>query len=198
MKRCSKCGEVKPCTEFYKRKDSRDGLEGRCKLCANKDKKSTPEKNRERSRKYYHSHKELCNRKTRDWKDRNREKYLSNLREYRRGHPQEYNPEKGRIATIRSHGISPSYFENLRTAQSNECAICHKKEKLVIDHDHKTGKVRGLLCRNCNLAIGYLEDDPILSICVSKYLMDTQSRGIPYSELSIYSEYCNALEVLHA
>lgn len=48
-------------------------------------------------------------------------------------------------------------------AQEEKCAICKtappKRKRLVIDHDHTSGKVRGLLCQNCNLALGALKDD---------------------------------------
>lgn len=55
--------------------------------------------------------------------------------------------------------------------QHNKCAICGNKEtkklhgkvvSLAVDHCHKTGKVRGLLCQNCNHGIGMLKDDPKL------------------------------------
>lgn len=44
--------------------------------------------------------------------------------------------------------------------QGNRCAICNEastKRAMSIDHDHKTGKVRGLLCDSCNLSLGHLE-----------------------------------------
>lgn len=64
---------------------------------------------------------------------------------------------------IRTYGISLKRYEELFKAQFGTCAICHNpptKEKpfLVVDHDHKTGKVRGLLCNKCNVAIGLLQD----------------------------------------
>jgi hypothetical protein len=40
-----------------------------------------------------------------------------------------------------------------------ECPICKKEKKLVLDHDHKTGKIRGWLCNNCNNVIGQANDD---------------------------------------
>ena len=55
----------------------------------------------------------------------------------------------------------------LSKLQGDKCAICKKLNthathgKLVIDHDHKTNKVRGLLCSNCNCALGYFKDDPV-------------------------------------
>ena len=42
-------------------------------------------------------------------------------------------------------------------AQGGECLICHKKDKLVVDHEHSSGVVRGLICQSCNLSVAYLE-----------------------------------------
>ena len=40
------------------------------------------------------------------------------------------------------------------------CQICRERKDLVVDHDHKTGKIRGLICRRCNSALGYWKDSP--------------------------------------
>lgn len=68
----------------------------------------------------------------------------------------------------RRYGLSKEAFSELIAKQGLQCAICGvtpeevalgKHKKLCIDHDHTTGLVRGLLCSNCNTAIGMLKDD---------------------------------------
>lgn len=50
----------------------------------------------------------------------------------------------------------------MKNSQGGVCAICEcpDKKRLSVDHDHQTGKIRGLLCANCNLALGNFKDDP--------------------------------------
>jgi hypothetical protein len=71
--------------------------------------------------------------------------------------------EEQRISRIRMYGISVSEYESMLEQQGGGCYICGKKPEdkraLDIDHDHKTGKVRGLLCSNHNRGIGLLNDD---------------------------------------
>jgi Autographiviridae endonuclease VII len=69
-------------------------------------------------------------------------------------------------AIRRKFGIEPEQYDAMLAAQGGHCAICPATEPggrdrfFHIDHDHKTGKVRGLLCRNHNLMLGYASDDP--------------------------------------
>ena len=61
-----------------------------------------------------------------------------------------------------TYGLKPEEYEQMVTSQKNLCAICGTKEEgnvLCIDHDHTTGKVRGLLCTNCNIGLGNLKDN---------------------------------------
>ena len=66
---------------------------------------------------------------------------------------------------VGKYGISPSEARALAIGQDYRCAICGKSEEengrnLAIDHDHKTGKIRGLLCTTCNIGLACLEIDP--------------------------------------
>lgn len=50
------------------------------------------------------------------------------------------------------------------------CQMCHTDIKLVVDHCHDTGRVRGILCHWCNIAIGHLKDNPELALRAYYYL----------------------------
>lgn len=66
--------------------------------------------------------------------------------------------------------------------QDNKCAICGQEEtaknngidvnKLAVDHDHVTGRVRGLLCKACNNGLGHFQDDPELLEAAIRYLKE--------------------------
>lgn len=64
----------------------------------------------------------------------------------------------------RKYGLTPEQYEKILKDQNHECGICNRKEtcsrefKFRVDHCHKTGKVRGLLCHKCNAGIGMLGD----------------------------------------
>ncbi len=72
------------------------------------------------------------------------------------------------------YGITPLEYDALHTKQEGLCALCNKpesivnrtgrhKSRLAVDHCHKTGKVRGLLCFRCNTAIGQIEKENLVS-----------------------------------
>lgn len=76
----------------------------------------------------------------------------------------ERHPEKRKLYTrnsrIRAYGIEPEVYYKMLEKQGHKCAICKADpghRVLSIDHDHKTLKVRGLLCDGCNLSLGHLE-----------------------------------------
>jgi hypothetical protein len=55
-------------------------------------------------------------------------------------------------------------------ASVTQCVICGTEEKLVVDHDHKTGEIRGMLCNHCNRGLGHFKDDPMLLEFAAQYL----------------------------
>ena len=65
--------------------------------------------------------------------------------------------------------ISDGALADLK-ATTCECVICGSQEPLVVDHDHKTGKVRGMLCNHCNRGLGHFRDSPMLLEFAAQYL----------------------------
>lgn len=87
----------------------------------------------------------------------------------------------GRAAQMKHRfGITLEDYAAMHDQQNGRCAICRKPETakkggkvymLCIDHCHKTGEIRGLLCRKCNSGIGLLKDDPKLIQSALDYLL---------------------------
>ena len=75
---------------------------------------------------------------------------------------------------LRKYGLTATAFENLLTCQGGACAVCGTKDWGVrgpqVDHNHLTAAVRGILCTNCNLAIGHLQDSPKIAQAMVDYL----------------------------
>ena len=76
---------------------------------------------------------------------------------------------------MRKYGISLEDYNQMFSMQQGCCAICgvHQSEqehRLHVDHDHATGRVRGLLCNNCNRGIGHLKDSPDILHSAIAYL----------------------------
>jgi len=67
-----------------------------------------------------------------------------------------------RLQLRRKYGISLEDFDRLLAEQLGACAVCGRipNETLCVDHSHRTGKVRGLLCRRCNAGLGCYDDQP--------------------------------------
>lgn len=70
----------------------------------------------------------------------------------------------------RSYGMTEAQRDEMIAAQGGLCCICLKAPAVHVDHCHKTGRVRGVLCFNCNTAIGKLGDDPDAARRVVSYL----------------------------
>lgn len=95
------------------------------------------------------------------------------------------NPEKVKAANRNKHlikkfGITLDEYHVIAKKQKNICKICGKKETvksrkinvnyLAVDHDHKTGKIRGLLCFKCNTTIAHIEGNKGIIEAISRYI----------------------------
>ena len=132
---CTKCNIEYPATyEFFHK--NRDTLRADCKSC-----------NNERARKYTNSL---------DVKEKKR-RYDKNRRQNYDYKNRERNRQLNKL------GFTLELFNQMLEAQGNVCALCGTddpgagRNTFNADHDHNTGKARGLLCMSCNLAIGYIE-----------------------------------------
>ncbi len=122
---------------------------------------------KEYEKEYYEKNKERIKARVRA----HRYKYIEKHREQQRRYRKE-NPDKVRDSKMKSfYGIGLDRYNELVLEQNNKCAICRNEEtikdnrtglikKLSVDHCHDTGIIRGLLCNNCNRAMGLFRDDP--------------------------------------
>jgi len=91
-----------------------------------------------------------------------RRRHLDKLQSLRR-------PDDAR--RFREYGLSVTAYNHLLAQQNGVCAICREPDReLCVDHDHKTGRVRSLLCGGCNSAIGFLRESPLLARAAANYL----------------------------
>ncbi len=101
--------------------------------------------------------------------------YQKSRKNYREGYR-----KKNLNKSLRRTGITEDRYRELLTLQGGVCAICkgdpNGKGRLAIDHDHKTGEARGLLCSNCNPGLGFFKDDPLLLAQAIRYLATTSAK----------------------
>lgn len=94
---------------------------------------------------------------------------------------------KGRLTELKAHrrrryGLTNVQYENFLSQQQNQCSICsillNNSTKLTtphVDHDHKTGIVRGILCDSCNRMLGCARDNSNILLKAVSYLKNSQS-----------------------
>lgn len=86
------------------------------------------------------------------------------LKEYDRKYHNEHYIKGAHVAKqrMKNFGITQEEYNKMLESQNGVCAVCgglNKGKGLCVDHDHRTGKIRGLLCHKCNLALGMAEDN---------------------------------------
>ena len=98
-------------------------------------------------------------------------KMKADAKEWQKSHPR-----KRKAQRIKKFGITLEEFDKMLKLQDGKCAICGYSDMSdpnffpVIDHDHATKTVRGLLCMQCNMGIGKFMDDPRVLRSAAKYL----------------------------
>ena len=135
-KTCSSCKRNLPVACFNREVDTTAKVHGwryrsRCRECNKAD-----------CRRYGTTNRDRRNARLRAWRKKNPEKAKEN-------------DTRGRLR--KSYGLTADQVELMRRSQDGKCAICRKNTKLFIDHCHRTGKIRELLCNRCNLILGIIE-----------------------------------------
>jgi len=144
MKRCIRCKLEKEYLAFPKSRSRKDGHYPYCRKC--------------NSERYAIA------------SAANPGKYAAQSKQYRKEHP-----EAMLKADLKRHfGITVEEYKQMIVKQNGLCAICNQPEKngnrISLDHDHKTGKNRELLCNNCNMGIGRLKESEEILLSAISYL----------------------------
>jgi hypothetical protein len=154
MKTCTKCKIPKP-ENCFSKGSCKDGLSSYCKVC-----------DAAAAKKYRTEHPEM------------REKARLKAVEYRKTARGIANTKRNRLKC--RYNITVEEYDHMFEQQGGLCAICGKPETakhqsgcvahLAVDHDHKTGNVRGLLCRRCNFIVGYAKDSKEVLLRAALYM----------------------------
>ena len=104
-----------------------------------------------------------------------REEHKAEASLYNKQYRQKHKAKARHGNLVRKYGIGLKEYDELFITQEGCCAICgtHQTElsrALVVDHNHETGEIRGLLCHKCNLTLGYVNDNIRVLINAIKYL----------------------------
>lgn len=148
MKQCRECKDFKALGKFHKRIQAKDGLKPICKDC-----------HRISNREWRKDNKEAVNKDAQQRRLANLEKCREKERIYRTDN---YDKIRDRFLKY-NYNIDITQYNNIFESQRGCCSICNAhqstfKKALAVDHCHKTGKVRGLLCAKCNKGIGHFSD----------------------------------------
>lgn len=127
----------------------------------------TAEERKEYRRRYYQENKARLQELGKKYYLQNSDRIKAQSKAWKKAHKGQQNiRDANRNAGYsRRYGITLTDYNNMFVAQAGKCNICRThqselKKALRVDHCHQTGKVRGLLCHNCNIGIGMLQDDP--------------------------------------
>lgn len=173
-KRCSKCGQRLPATEFNRDVRRTDGLMWWCRACCKASRlrrrldPAAREADAARTRNWYAANREGRAAHNKEWREKNADRIQS----YRSNRAE----SKAAYHRLKAYGLSDEDFAAMLAAQGGACAICQRitDRPLHVDHDHETGRVRGLLCYSCNAALGSFGDSPARLLSALAYLASPQ------------------------
>jgi len=154
-KTCTTCGDTKPVGAFHANRAERDGRRRECRSCFNA---------------YCRSR--WANGAT------NRQAVYERDRRWRQANPVSVALINRRSRLKRKYGITVEEYDAMFVAQGGRCAACDSTDSgdprfdtFAVDHDHETGKVRGLLCAGCNRALGLVKDNVDTLMSLAAYLL---------------------------
>ncbi|HEV2178334.1 MAG TPA: endonuclease VII domain-containing protein [Stellaceae bacterium] len=128
-------------------------------------------------KKWLEQNPEKAREASREWKKRN----VNRIRVYQVAYKARH-PERVRVLrrrrNLRTYGLTEEMYSALLASQNGSCAICGSADPrgkrgskyFHVDHDHSTGAVRGLLCLNCNTALGLFSDSAQVLLKAREYL----------------------------
>ncbi len=154
-KTCSKCHRLKSRDEFHRNASRKDGLQSRCKKCQIGEVMA-----------YHKANPDKAYKHKKNWRLRHPEKRKAQTARYRKKHPKR---------ALTRYGITVDQFNELVAKFAGKCHICKRRKATSVDHCHKTGVVRGVLCVQCNFALGHLSDDPGVTDSAAAYLRVTRT-----------------------
>lgn len=165
---CTQCGVEKELDLFYVDRRQKTGRNSACISCIKPKLTAHYEKNKAKRcaqvRANYAANRDAKQVYSRAYQKKNSKKILAQRKDS--GYDLEY-----------KYGLSLAQYSSMLSAQSGVCKICGAPPedckphgRLNVDHDHDTGKVRGLLCNRCNVALGGFRDSPALLLSAVKYL----------------------------
>lgn len=143
---------LKPLDEFHRDSAAPDGRRNECKVCnlaaQAAKRRANPQANRDR---------------VRQWQLANPEKVAARRAACTSSGRRSVSNRKSHLK--RRFGLTLEQYDEMLKSQGGGCALCKRpppaRSALHVDHDHETGRVRGLLCFTCNNALGDFEDDAV-------------------------------------
>lgn len=137
---------------------------------------------------WYQRNREKAIASAKAWREANPERFKANQREWKKKNRAQLAHYR-RLTQWRYHGIelTAEEYDKMWAEQQGRCKLCDKYQKtrrLAADHDHETGRVRGLLCTRCNVTLGTIErylKNPDIKARTDRYLQSDSPKetGLP-------------------